>query len=68
MEGEKMIEVTLTELGLFAWAVLATGQALKYHHERNVTAHMMREILENEGVRNEAIRKLKEWKATQSRA
>ena len=63
-----MIEVTLTELGLFAWGIIATGQALKYHHERNVTALMMREILENEGVRNDAIKKLKEWKAAQGRA
>ena len=63
-----MIEVTLTELGLFAWAILATSQALKYHHERNVAKHMMLTFIEDEGVRNEALKRYKEWKAARDRA
>lgn len=63
-----MIEVSLTELGLFAWAMIATAQALKYHHERNMAKHMMLKFIEDEGIRNEALRQYKEWKAEQGRA
>lgn len=61
-----MIEVTVTEVVLFGWAMFATLQAFKYKHERNVAAYMIREFIEDEGVRNEVIRKYKE--ATHKRA
>jgi hypothetical protein len=63
-----MIEVSLTELGLFVWAMVATAQALKYHQERNMAKHMMLKFIEDEGIRNEALRQYKEWKAEQERA
>ena len=58
-----MIEVSLTEVALFAWAMIATAQAVKYHQERNMAAHMMMQFIEDEGVRNQALKQYEEWKS-----
>ena len=59
-----MIEVTITEIALFGWAMVATLYAFKFKHERNVAAYMIREFIEDESVRNEVIKKYEDWKAT----
>lgn len=40
-----MIEFSITELALFAWAVLATGYALKYRDDSGMHRRMM--VLDN---------------------
>ena len=59
-----MIEVSVTEIALFGWAMVATLYALKFKAERDMAARMMMKIIEDEGTRNEVLRKYKEWEAT----
>ena len=58
-----MIEVSLTEVALFAWAMFATLYAFKFKAERDMAAHMMMKFIEDEGVRNQALKQYEEWKA-----
>ena len=60
-----MIEVSLTELALFGWAMVATLYAFRFKAERNTAAMMMQKLIQDEGVRNEILKKYEEWKATQ---
>jgi len=58
-----MIEVTITEIALFGWAMVATLYALRFKAERDIAAHMMMKFIEDEGVRNQALKQYEEWKA-----
>ena len=42
-----MIEVTLTEMVLFAWSILATAAAIKYKDEARAIKRMLVMFLEN---------------------
>jgi hypothetical protein len=59
-----MIEVSMTEIVLFAWAVLATAVAFKYRHANWVTVQMMREILSDEKIRNRAVNSWREFETS----
>jgi len=59
-----MIEVTITEIVLFAWAILATGLAFKYHHANWHTVCMMKQILSDESIRNRAVKSWQEFQET----
>lgn len=59
-----MIEVTITEILLFAWAILATAVAFKYHHANWHTVCMMKEILSDEAVRNRFVKSWQEFQET----
>jgi len=50
-----MIEITLTEVALFAWAVLATAAAFKYKDEARMGKHMLRVFVENKEARDQLI-------------
>lgn len=63
-----MIEVTITEIALFGWAMVATLYAFRFKTERDMAAKMMMRFIEDEGVRNEVLKKYKEWEAAQERA
>jgi len=56
-----MIEVSITEILLFAWAILATAVAFKYHHANWHTVCLMKEILSDESVRNRVVKSWKEF-------
>ena len=56
-----MIEVSILEILLFAWAILATAMAFKYHHANWNTTCMIRAILSNESVRNRAVKSWQEY-------
>jgi len=56
-----MIEVSMTEILLFTWAIIATGFAFKFHYSNWATTQMMREILSNENVRNSAVNSWREF-------
>jgi len=58
-----MIEVTITEIALFGWAMVATLYAFRFKTERDMAAHMMMKFIEDEGVRNQALKQYEEWKA-----
>lgn len=59
-----MIEVSMTEIFLFAWAIIATGLAFKYHHAHWHTVCLMREFLSDESIRNRAVRSWQEFHET----
>ena len=50
-----MIEITLTEMVLFAWGVLATAAAFKYKDEARALKHMLVVFIESKDVRDQLI-------------
>lgn len=58
-----MIEVTITEVALFVWAVLATGAWLKCREENKAATFFIRAFLEDEEVRDEIVADYKKFKA-----
>lgn len=42
-----MMEVSMTELFLFAWGAIATGYALKYKSQRSMFSFMLQKIVED---------------------
>ena len=56
-----MIEVSITEILLFAWAIIATAIAFKYHHAHWHTVCMMKEFLSNPSIRDRAVRSWQEF-------
>ena len=64
ISGAKMIEVSIAEIVLFAWAVLATAIAFKYHHKSWQVTCMIQEILSDEKLRDRAVNSWREFKET----
>lgn len=58
-----MIEVSLTELLLFAWAIVATVYAFKFQDEGRISKMMLHEFVTNEKVRNEIVAQWNKHKA-----
>ena len=50
-----MIEVSITEIVLFAWAALATAYALRYKHQDHMAKHFIKAILEDKKLRDEIV-------------
>ena len=50
-----MIEMTFTEVVLFAWAVLATAAAFKYRDETRMCKRMMVAFIERKDVREQVL-------------
>ena len=59
-----MIEVSIAEIVLFAWAVLATAIAFKYHHKSWQVTCMIQGILSDEKLRDRAVNSWREFKET----
>ena len=59
-----MIEVTIAEVFLFAWAIIATGAALKYRHEKHVSVCIMQAFLSDEEMRDKAVRSWREFETS----
>ena len=62
-----MIEFTFGELVLFAWAVLATGAAFKFKDKADMSAFVLRKMVEDEEVRAKILRDFEEFKAREAR-
>lgn len=56
-----MIEVSLTEIALFIWAVAATGAWLHSRDELRGTKMFVRAILEDEDIRNKVLAEHKKF-------
>ncbi len=50
-----MIEISLTEMVLLAWAVLATAAAFKYKDEARMGKRMLQVFIERKDVRDQLI-------------
>ena len=55
-----MIEVSITEIVLFCWAVLATAYALKYKQQAMSAKIFIRALMEDEKLRNNLVADFKE--------
>lgn len=55
-----MIEVSITEIVLFAWAIIATGYACKFKQDSQMGRRLVQALLEDEGMRNRLIAEYKE--------
>jgi hypothetical protein len=50
-----MIEFTFTEFALFAWGIVATAYAFKFHHEMTMAKFFVRKLITDETVRNDLV-------------
>jgi hypothetical protein len=48
-----MIELSVTDLLLFAWAALATAYAFKYREEAHMSKYVIHKILSDKNLRDE---------------
>jgi len=60
-----MIEVSITEIVLFAWAIIATGYALKYKSEAKGADVFIKVLLENKEVRDDVVAKFEQFRKEQ---
>lgn len=51
-----MIEVSVSEIVLFAWASLATGLYLKTKHEEHMVRKLFMHLIENKEARDEMVK------------
>jgi len=61
-----MIEVSVTEIALFCWAVLATAYALKYRQQEQGAKMFIRALMEDDKMRNNLVADFKEHMEEQS--
>ena len=54
-----MIEVSITEVFLFCWAVLATAYALKYKQQEQGAKPLIRALMEDDKMRDALVRDFK---------
>lgn len=57
-----MIEMSFEELALLCWAVLATGYALKFKAERDMTARSFMHLVRDEKAREEIVSQWEKFK------
>jgi beta-lactamase regulating signal transducer with metallopeptidase domain len=55
-----MIEVSITEIILFCWAVLATAFALKYKQQERMSKLFVRALIEDEELRDKIVSEVKQ--------
>jgi hypothetical protein len=55
-----MIEVSITEIVLFAWAIIATGYAFRFKHDSQMGRRFVQALLEDEDMRDRLIAEYKE--------
>jgi hypothetical protein len=55
-----MIEVSLIEIALFCWAVIATAYALKYRQQEQGAKMFIRALMEDDKMRETLVADFKE--------
>ena len=61
-----MIEITLTEMALIAWAVLATAAAFKYKDDARSAKRMLIVFIENKSAREQLLKAHDEFMRSQA--
>ena len=56
------MEITLTEMGLFAWAIIATGFWLEARQDARVAKHVLRIFIENREARDNMVDAFEKFK------
>ena len=54
-----MIEISISEIVLFAWASIATGLYLKTKNEENMVRKLFMHLIENDEAREEMVKQFK---------
>ena len=49
------LNITLTELALFTWAIIATAAAFKFKEEVDVVKNVIIHLLENDSARDKLV-------------
>ena len=55
-----MIEVSITEIALFAWAIIATGYAFRFKQDSQMGRRFIEALLGDEELRDRLIAEYKE--------
>lgn len=55
-----MIEVSITEIVLFSWAIIATGYAFKFKQDSQNSRRFVQALLEDDDLREKVITGYKE--------
>ena len=55
-----MIEVSIAEIALFAWAITATSYALKYKQHEQGAKRFIRALMEDDKMRDALVKDFKE--------
>ena len=61
-----MLEISMTELALLIWAVGATAAWMHSRDETRMAKRMLRQMIENEEVRNHVLKSFDEFKRSQT--
>lgn len=56
------MEITITELVLFTWAIIATGFAFKFREEKGHISLLFNEMLANPEARDRMLTSYNKWK------
>ena len=56
------MEITITEIMLFAWAIIATGFALKYRDDEHKTRFFLKVLIEDEKAREKMVQAFEDFK------
>lgn len=56
------MEITITELVLFTWAIVATGFAYQYKDKSDSLSFLFNKVLDDDDLRNDMVAKFKQWK------
>lgn len=59
-----MIEVSMAEILLFAWGMVATAMALKFRHEKEMVVRIAHALVTDEDARNTAVKAWREFEAS----
>ena len=54
-----MIELSVTDVLLFAWAAIATGYAFKYKEKAHMHEYVIHKVLTDEKIRSELVNSYK---------
>lgn len=60
------MEITITELVLFTWAIVATGFAYQYREQHQSLGFILNKVLDDEDVRNDMVAKFKQFKESRN--
>ena len=61
-----MIEISIADMFLIAWALVATVYAFKYKHDSDKTNYVMQRMITDEEVRAQILEDYARWKSSQN--
>jgi hypothetical protein len=56
------MEITITEIMLFTWAIIATGFAFKFHEDESRARFFLKLLIEDEKARTQMVSAYEDFK------